>query len=38
VAAGIATGSIDVNGRGTRFYLRAPGEIVVEISSPDRGE
>jgi hypothetical protein len=37
-AAGIATGSIDVNGRGTRFYLQAPDAIVIEVSSPDRGE
>lgn len=37
-AAGIATGEIDVNARGTRFYLRAPGDIVVDVSSPDRGE
>ena len=38
VAAGVAVGSIDVNARGTRFYMTAPGEIVVEVSSPDRGE
>ena len=38
VAAGVAVGSIDVNARGTRFYLTAPGEILVETSSPDRGE
>jgi hypothetical protein len=38
VAAGVAVGSIDVNARGTRFYLTAPGSIVVETSSPDRGK
>jgi len=35
-AAGVATGPIDVNNRGTRFYLTAPGEILVEVSSPER--
>lgn len=34
--AGIATTPIDVNARGTRFYLRAPGEILIEVSSPER--
>lgn len=35
-AAGLAVGPIDVNARGTRFYLRAPEEILVEVSSPER--
>jgi hypothetical protein len=35
-AAGVSTGPIDVNARGTRFYLTAPGEILVEVSSPER--
>ena len=34
--AGLALGPIDVNARGTRFYLTAPGEILVEVSSPER--
>jgi catechol 2,3-dioxygenase-like lactoylglutathione lyase family enzyme len=36
-AAGVTVGPIDVNARGTRFYLTAPGEILVEVSSTDRG-
>lgn len=36
-AAGVAVGPIDVNARGTRFYLTAPGEILIEVSSPERG-
>ncbi len=36
-AASVAVGPIDVDGRGTRFYLTALGEILVEVSSPDRG-
>lgn len=35
-AAGLAVGVIDVNARGTRFYLTAPGDILVEVSSPER--
>lgn len=34
--AAITTSDIDVNARGTRFYLTAPGEILVEVSSPER--
>jgi hypothetical protein len=36
VQAGLALGPIDVNARGTRFYLTAPGGILVEVSSPER--
>lgn len=35
-AAQLAVGAIDVNARGTRFYLTAPGDILVEVSSPER--
>ncbi|MEO8550435.1 MAG: VOC family protein [Kofleriaceae bacterium] len=35
-AGGIAVGPVDVNARGTRFYLTAPGDILVEVSSPER--
>ena len=35
-AAALAVGPIDVNARGTRFYLRAPGAILVEVSCPER--
>ncbi|CAN5903277.1 VOC family protein [soil metagenome] len=35
-AAGVAIGTVDVNARGTRFYLRAPEEILVEVSSAGR--
>jgi hypothetical protein len=34
--AGLSTTPIDVNARGTRFYLGAPGDILVEVSSPER--
>jgi catechol 2,3-dioxygenase-like lactoylglutathione lyase family enzyme len=33
-ARGVAIGTIDRDGRGTRFYLTAPGGILVEVSSP----
>ncbi len=33
-AAGLAVGAVDVNGRGTRFYVRAPGGILIEVSTP----
>jgi catechol 2,3-dioxygenase-like lactoylglutathione lyase family enzyme len=33
-ARGVAVGPIDRDARGTRFYLTAPGEILVEVSSP----
>ncbi|MEJ7598847.1 MAG: VOC family protein [Kofleriaceae bacterium] len=36
VAAGVDTGPVDVNARGTRFYLKVPGELLVEVSSPER--
>jgi hypothetical protein len=32
----ISTSPIDVNARGTRFYVTAPGGILVEVSSPER--
>jgi hypothetical protein len=35
-AEGLALSPIDVNARGTRFYLTAPGDILVEVSSPER--
>jgi hypothetical protein len=34
VASGVTVGEIGVDNRGTRFYLTAPGEILVEVSSP----
>jgi catechol 2,3-dioxygenase-like lactoylglutathione lyase family enzyme len=34
VAAGVAVGAIGTNARGTQFYLRAPGDIVIEVSTP----
>ena len=37
-AAGLSLSPIDVNARGTRFYLHAPGDILVEVSSPERSE
>jgi catechol 2,3-dioxygenase-like lactoylglutathione lyase family enzyme len=33
-AAGIAVGEIGRDARGTRFYVTAPGEILIEVSSP----
>jgi catechol 2,3-dioxygenase-like lactoylglutathione lyase family enzyme len=33
-ARGIAVGDVDRDARGTRFYLTAPGGILVEVSSP----
>ena len=36
VQAGLTVGPIDVNARGTRFYLTTPGGILVEVSSPER--
>jgi hypothetical protein len=33
VAAGVVVGEIGTNARGTRFYLKAPGDVVVEVSS-----
>ncbi|MFT3697223.1 MAG: VOC family protein [Kofleriaceae bacterium] len=34
--AGVTIGAISSDNRGTRFYLRAPGEILIEISTPTR--
>jgi catechol 2,3-dioxygenase-like lactoylglutathione lyase family enzyme len=31
-AAGLAPSPIDSNGRGTMFYVRAPGDILIEVS------
>jgi hypothetical protein len=36
VAAGLAPGPIDINARGTRFYVHAPEHLLVEVSSPQR--
>jgi hypothetical protein len=36
VAGGIGVGPIDRDARGTRFYLTAPGGILVEVSTPAR--
>ena len=33
-ASGVAIGPVEVDGRGTRCYLHAPGRLLVEISSP----
>jgi hypothetical protein len=33
VAAGLTPSEIQVDNRGTRFYLRAPGDLVVEVSA-----
>lgn len=35
-AAGVSVSPIDRNARGTRFYLRAPDEILIEVSSSER--
>jgi hypothetical protein len=35
VARGVTAGEIGIDNRGTRFYLTAPGEILVEVSSPE---
>jgi hypothetical protein len=35
-AAGLPVGPIDRNARGTRFYLKAPEDILLEVSSPER--
>lgn len=34
--AGVSVSPIDVNARGTRFYLTAPGGLLIETSSPER--
>jgi hypothetical protein len=33
VANGVAAGEIGVDNRGTRFYLTAPGDILIEVSA-----
>ncbi|HEX3059507.1 MAG TPA: VOC family protein [Usitatibacter sp.] len=35
-AAGLAPSPISVDNRGTRFYVRAPDALLVEVSSPAR--
>jgi hypothetical protein len=35
-SAGLAPSAIEVDNRGTRFYVRAPGELLVEVSTPAR--
>ena len=34
VAAGLGPSAIQVDNRGTRFYVCAPGELLVEVSTP----
>jgi hypothetical protein len=36
-AAGLAPSEVTVDNRGTRFYVRGPGALLVEVSSPARG-
>jgi len=36
LAAGVAAGDLSADNRGTRFYVRAPGELLVEVSTPAR--
>jgi hypothetical protein len=33
----LAPSEIGVDNRGTRFYVRGPGALLVEVSSPARG-
>jgi catechol 2,3-dioxygenase-like lactoylglutathione lyase family enzyme len=35
-AAGLRMSPIDRNARGTRFYVKAPEDILIEVSSPER--
>jgi len=35
-AAGLAVGELSTDNRGTRFYLKAPGDLLVEVSTPAR--
>jgi hypothetical protein len=37
-AAGLECSPIEINNRGTRFYLRAPGVLLIEVSSPLVGD
>jgi hypothetical protein len=34
--AGVAVSPVDVNARGTRFYVTAPAGVLIETSSPER--
>lgn len=34
--AGLTVGPIDVNARGTRFYLHAPEQLLIEVSATER--
>ena len=36
IAAGIAASELSSDNRGTRFYLKAPGDLLVEVSTPAR--
>jgi catechol 2,3-dioxygenase-like lactoylglutathione lyase family enzyme len=36
LAAGLAAGELSADNRGTRFYLKAPGGLLVEVSAPAR--
>lgn len=36
-AAGVTISPVEVDGRGTRCYTHAPGPLLIEISSPQRG-
>jgi hypothetical protein len=36
VAAGLGPSELSTDNRGTRFYLRAPGELLIEVSTPTR--
>jgi hypothetical protein len=37
VAAGVGVGELSTDNRGSRFYLKAPGDLLVEVSTPARG-
>jgi hypothetical protein len=36
LAAGLGAGELGTDNRGTRFYLKAPGDLLVEVSTPAR--
>ena len=36
LAAGVTAGELSTDNRGTRFYLKAPGDLLVEVSTPAR--
>ena len=37
LTAGVNVGELSTDNRGTRFYIRAPGDLLVEVSTPARG-